>query len=249
MSVDRRAVHQRAHQRRRIERVADANLTVGRDERIRHPLRDPLLQKQPPDGGAALPRGAHRAEQHRPQREVEVGVVHHDHAVVAAQVRVGCDRAAAHRFRYAVAHAARTRRAHQRHPPVRKQPLAHFRAAPDHEVEHALPAVAGKHAVADLLHRDRGQRRFRRRLPEHAIPAHRRDHRVPRPYGDREVERRDHAHHAERMPLLIHAVRRALALHRQAVELAREARPRNPRCRSSPAPRPAPRPGPCPFRG
>ena len=103
------------------------------------------------------------------------------------------------------------------------QALADRLARPDHQVEDALQAVAVEHAVADLLHGDGGQRRLRRRPPQHAIAAHRRDHGVPGPHRDREIEGADHAHDAERMPLLVHAMAGPLAVHGEAVELAREA--------------------------
>ncbi len=68
-----------------------------------------------------------------------------------------------------------------------------------------------------------GQRRLRRRLPDHGVAAHRGERRVPRPHRDREVEGGDDADHAERVPLLVHAVAGPLRLHGQAVELARQA--------------------------
>jgi hypothetical protein len=55
---------------------------------------------------------------------------------------------------------------------------------------------------AILVHGDRGQRRFVRRLPQARIAANRRERRIPRPHRDREIERADDSHHAERMPLL-----------------------------------------------
>ena len=47
--------------------------------------RDSALQEQPPRGGASLSRRSHRAEHHRAQRQIEIGIVHHDQAIVAAQ--------------------------------------------------------------------------------------------------------------------------------------------------------------------
>ena len=68
-----------------------------------------------------------------------------------------------------------------------------------------------------------GQRRLRRRLPDHRVAADRRDHGVPGPDGDREIERRDDADRSQRLPLLDHAVPRPFAGDRQAVQLARQA--------------------------
>ncbi len=143
-------------------------------------------------------------------------------AVVAAQFENRAAQPARHGFRDAPAHFGRSREAYQRNPPVVHQRLADRIARADHQIENALEIVPLQHAVADFLHRDRRQRRFRRRPPQHAIPAHRRDHRVPRPHGHRKIERADHAHDAQRMPLLIHPMARPLAVHGESVKLARK---------------------------
>ena len=44
------------------------------------------VQDQPAGGGAALAGGAERAPEHALERQVEVGVVHHDHRVLAAHL-------------------------------------------------------------------------------------------------------------------------------------------------------------------
>ena len=43
------------------------------------------MDDQPPEGGASLPGGAHCGEEDRPDGQFEVGVVHHDDGVVAAE--------------------------------------------------------------------------------------------------------------------------------------------------------------------
>ena len=73
----------------RVERVADRNLFISADQRVGHAPGDAFLQEQAARGGAALSGGAHRAEQNRAQRQIEVGVIHHDDAVVAAQLQNG----------------------------------------------------------------------------------------------------------------------------------------------------------------
>ena len=50
---------------------------------------DRLVHEDPPRRGAALPRRADGAEEDRAQREVQVGVVHHDDRVVAAELEEG----------------------------------------------------------------------------------------------------------------------------------------------------------------
>ena len=101
--------------------------------------------------------------------------------------------------------------------------LADDAAGADDEVEDARHAVIGHHAIGDVLHGDRGERRRLGRLPDDGIAADRGDRGVPRPDGDGKIERRDHADRAERMPLLHHPVARPLGGERQAVELARQA--------------------------
>ena len=59
---------------------------------------DAALQEKTPRGGAALSRRTHRAEEHRAQRQIEIGIVHHDNAVVAAQFQNGAAQAPRHRF-------------------------------------------------------------------------------------------------------------------------------------------------------
>ncbi len=76
--------------------------------------------------------------------------------------------------------------ADERNARIFEQPLADHGILADDQAEHAAPAMALQHAVADLLHRDGGQRRFQRRLPENAIAADRREERIPGPDRDRE---------------------------------------------------------------
>ena len=47
---------------------------------------DPVLEDEPARRRAALARGAERAPEHAVEREIEVGVVHHDHRVLAAHL-------------------------------------------------------------------------------------------------------------------------------------------------------------------
>src|SRR5205085_12296261 len=141
---------QRAHQRLFLKRIADADLTVGRDEFLRHRLSDSLLNEQASNGGAALAGGPDGAEQDSSQGEVEVRVVHDDHAVVAAQLQQSSPEAAAHSFGNDASGAARTGGADERNPWVFEQAIADILGA-DHQAQHTLPAVPRKHAIADVL--------------------------------------------------------------------------------------------------
>ena len=207
----------------RLERVSDPDLRVGLAQGLDDRGRDALLQDQAPRGRAALARGPHRAEQDRADREVDVRVVHDDDRVVPAELEERPSQPLADDDRDPAAHPARAGRGDQREAAVGEHPLPDVRAAADDEIEHPREAVSLHHAVGDVLHGDRRERRLRRRLPDHRVAAHRRDRGVPRPHRDREVERGDDPDDAERVPLLVHPVLRPLRVHRQAVELARQA--------------------------
>jgi hypothetical protein len=221
--ADRVLVDQGSHQRRRIGRVADAHRRPDLLEAIDHFARHALLHHEPRGRRAALPGRAAGGERDRAHREVEVGVVHHDDRVVAAQFE---DRAP---MRGPTTSAMRR--------PMRVEPVAEMSGmrrslsmrSPTSSTEPiTIPNSPGQSncfirswqmfctAIAVKRH-------LVRRLPHHRVAADDRERGVPRPHGDREVERRDHAAHAERLPLLVHAVARALAVHREAVQLARQA--------------------------
>ena len=76
----------------------------ARDQRLGHARRDAALQEQPARGGAALAGRADGAEQHRAQRQIGIGVVHHDDAVVAAQLQNGAAQPARDHFGDVPAH-------------------------------------------------------------------------------------------------------------------------------------------------
>ena len=76
-------------------------------------------------------------------------------------------------------------------------------------------------ALGNFRHRDRGERRFFRRLPNRRVAADGGQRGVPRPDRDRKIEGGDHGDHTERMPLLHQAVARPFRLNRQAVKHAR----------------------------
>src|ERR1017187_6494328 len=217
------AVDQRSHDGPLVERMSDAHLPVGADQRFGDPPRDAALQEEAARGGAALSRRAHGAKQNGAQHQVGIGIVHHDDAVVAAQFQDGAAQPPGHLLGDVTAHFGGPGKADQRNARVAHQTFGHRPAGTDDQVEHPLQAVTVEDPVDDLLHRDGHQRRIRRGTPEHAIAAHRRDHGVPRPHRHREVEGADYAHDAERVPLLVHAMPGALAVHGEAVKLAREA--------------------------
>ena len=109
-------INQRTHQRLVVHRIADANVTVGGLQFARHFLRDSALQKEAPDAGAALAGRAHRAKQHRAQGQIEIGIVHYDDAVVAAQFEQSAAQPPSHGFGNDAAHASGTGGADQWNP-------------------------------------------------------------------------------------------------------------------------------------
>ena len=81
------------------------------------------------------------------------------------------------------------------------QRLADRRAA-DHDARSAGASGRTPRARSNSARRQRGQRRFLRRLPHHGVAADQRQRRVPGPDGDREVEGGNDAD-AQRPPGLI----------------------------------------------
>src|SRR5579864_1370645 len=217
------AIDERAHKSGFVERVTDRNLGVGGFQLFGHRPGDVAMKKQAPDAGAALAGGADCAEQHGPQREIEIGVVHHDNAVVAAEFEQRASEPAADGLGDDAAHAARAGSADKRKAGVFQQALSHGGILANDEAEDAAPAMALEYAVANFLHCNRGQGGFQRWLPENTIAAYRSQQGIPGPDCEREVESRNNADDSERMPLLEHAVLGPLARHSEAVELSRQA--------------------------
>src|SRR6185369_6652200 len=91
--ADRVGVDQRPHEGRRIEGIADAHRGVDLLEPRHHLARHALLHDEPARGGAALARRAHGGESHGAHGEIEIGVIHDDHGVVAAQLEDGAPEA------------------------------------------------------------------------------------------------------------------------------------------------------------
>ena len=66
--------------------VAQAQLFGGLGQAAEKAVVDLPVQDEPAGGGAALPRRAERAPEHALERQVEIGVVHDDHRVLAAHL-------------------------------------------------------------------------------------------------------------------------------------------------------------------
>ena len=81
-----RGADQRAHQRLRVERVADPHLLVARDQPALDLVDARCVDQQAAGRRAALAGGADRAEEHRGHHQVEVGELVDDDGVVAAEL-------------------------------------------------------------------------------------------------------------------------------------------------------------------
>src|SRR6266516_3852792 len=67
-----------------VEPRTEPQLAGAIDEHLHEFVVNLVLQNQPAGGGAALPRRAERPPQHAVEGEIEVGIVHYDHRVLAA---------------------------------------------------------------------------------------------------------------------------------------------------------------------
>ena len=147
---------------------------------------------------AALAGRAEAAEQRALDREVDVGVVHHDHRVLAAELQARRLRVAARQLADLGADGARAREADLVDEALLERLLEareRRRAVGLDEVEHAAGDAAG---VEDLDHRVAERRRVLGRLPDDRVAAQDRRHQVPGRHGDREVARGDDRGHADR---------------------------------------------------
>jgi len=174
-----------------------------------------------PRRGAALARGAQRAEHDGARGHIEVRGLIDDDGVVAAEFEQRLAQSRGHGLRDAAADGGRTGEGQQRHAAVGRQPLAVFAAMVEQQLKNRWRKLPFEHPIAQVLHSQRAQRCFRRGFPDAGIAADDRQQRVPGPDGDRKVERGDDADHSERVPLFVHTMQRALGMHRPAVEHAR----------------------------
>src|ERR1017187_1651434 len=144
-------VDQRSHDGPLVERMSDAHLPVGADQRFGDPPRDAALQEEATRRGAALSRRAYGAKQNGTQHQVWIGIVHYDDAVVAAQLQDGAAEAPGDHFGDVTTHLGGSGKADQRNPRVADQALRHRLAGTDDQIEHALQAVPVENPVDGFL--------------------------------------------------------------------------------------------------
>jgi hypothetical protein len=205
--------------------VADRGLAQARVELGHELVVDRLVHDRGAERRAALARGAEAAEQRALDGEVDVGVVHHDHRVLAAELQARRLRVAAGQLADLRADRARAGEADLVDEALLERLLEareRGRAVGLDEVEHAAGDAAG---VEDLDHRVAERGRVLGRLPDDRVAAQDRRHEVPGGDGDGEVaggdDRGDADRGAEREQLLVgHLRRHGLAV--QAAALADE---------------------------
>ena len=174
--VDHRAVE---HVRR--ARVADRRRRAGAASSLRDELVvDRLVDDRGAQRRAALARRAEAAEQRALDREVDVGVVHHDHRVLAAELQARRLQVAAAQRADLGADRARAREADLvdealARAPARGPSNVVFAVGLD-EVEHAAGHAAG---VEEPRQRVAERRRVLGRLPDDRVAAQDRRHQVP----------------------------------------------------------------------
>ena len=147
--------------------------------------------------GAALAGGAERRPDDAVDGEIEVGVVHDDDPVLAAELQVDVLEVLGGGLEHR--DAGLPRPGQRDHADVRMphDPVPHLAAEPVHEVDDAVGHAGLDEQLDEAL---REHRRVVRGLEDDGVPAHERRDDLPRGNGDREVPRRDHADHADRLP-------------------------------------------------
>ena len=135
--LQRRAVHDRADVRRVLEPVAEPELLGSLDELRRERVVDALAGDDAARGGAALAGRAEGRPEDPLDGEVEVGVVHDDDGVLAAELEVDVLEVGGAVLGGLDPDLARAGERDQRHVRVLDEALADRLAAAVHDVEHA----------------------------------------------------------------------------------------------------------------
>ena len=208
-----------------LGRVADRGRAQALVELGHERVVDRLVDDRRAERRAALPRRAEAAEQRALDGEVDVGVVHHDHRVLAAELEARRLQVAAAQRADLGADRARAGEADLVDEPLVERLLEAGEgvlAGGLHDVEHASGDAAG---VEDPRQRVAAGRGVLGRLPDHRVAAQDRRDQVPGRHGDGEVAGGDDRGHADRHAegeqlLVLHLGRHGLAV--QAPALAEE---------------------------
>jgi hypothetical protein len=146
---------------------------------------------------AALARGAERRPDDPLDGEVEIGVLHDEDRVLAAELEVDVLEPVRGRLRHGDAGLAGAGEGDDRDVGVAHEPLARLLAEAVHEVDDAVRQAG----LAEQRHEPLGQeRRVLGRLQHDRVPGHEGRRQLPGGNGDREVPRRDRADDADGHP-------------------------------------------------
>ena len=197
VSLELVLVHRRAHLNRLVEPITDLDLL-----RARHKVLDKLpvyalLHDDAAGRGAALSGGTERAPESALNGQFEVGVIEHDHGILAAEF----ERAVLEALGRGRAHNLADRRGTGQRNGANRRVLgerrAHFGPESGDDVDDAL----GYARIGQRLHQvESGKRSVLRGLDDAGVAADDRRQQLPRRNGHREIPRRDHAAHADRLP-------------------------------------------------
>ncbi len=187
-------IHLRPHFNRLVQSVADLELFSPFDKPFREVLRNALLQQDAAGGGAALAGGAEGAPERAVEREIEIGVVEHDHGVLAAHLKRHLLEGGRGLLCHQRAHFARSGKADGTDIGMLHQRVAHRTSAAVHNVQHAV-RYAGVHQGLDQVV-DR-KRRVGGRFDHAGVTRNQGREQLPARDGHGEVPRRDHPHHAQ----------------------------------------------------
>ncbi len=98
-----------------------------------------------------LTRRTHGTKQDRSQRQIEVGIIGDDDAVITPQLQDGAPQAAGDRFCYVAPHADRPGEADEGQARIVDHPLADVPPGADDEIKHPVQAVISGYLVCDVL--------------------------------------------------------------------------------------------------
>ena len=193
--LDRRLVDHGADVGVVLPRRADPQLLGARDELLLQLLVDAALHDHARRRGAALAGRAERRPDDAVDREVDVGVVHDDDRVLAAELEVDVLQLVGRVLRDEHAGLARAGERDHRHVGVAHERVARLLAEAVHDLHDALGQAGLVQQVDEAL---REQRRVLGRLQHDGVAADERGRELPRRDRDREVPRRDRADDADR---------------------------------------------------
>ena len=191
-----RRVDRRTHVDALVETVADLQLLRARHELIDELLVHALLHDDAAGRGAALSGRAERSPQRAFQREIEIGVVEHDHRILAAEFQRAVLEALRRFLSDDAAHGCRSRERNRAHIRMLDHRRADFAAEAGDDVDHAR----GNAAIGQRLHEvQRRERRVLRRLDHRGVAGDQGREELPRRNRHGEVPRRDHGADAQRL--------------------------------------------------